>query len=200
MTSRASCRRHPHCGRASLRLARRKPSESEPKESTANGKKETPHQPRLQCFHRLARNRHQARRRRMQNPPQLAMDRQGSAEITMFHVPEKFRIKTGPMASSKANGNNGAFIIVSLKLKNRLHAIASDGIGWEHVSVSLPHRCPTWDEMCFVKSLFWDAEDVVMQLHPAESQYVNNHPFCLHLWRPIGLTIPTPESIMVGFK
>ncbi len=26
--------------------------------------------------------------------------------------------------------------------------------GWEHVSISNTHRCPTWDEMCAVKDLF----------------------------------------------
>ena len=23
-----------------------------------------------------------------------------------------------------------------------------------------------------------------MQLHPAEQEYINQHPYCLHLWRP----------------
>jgi hypothetical protein len=47
-----------------------------------------------------------------------------------------------------------------------LRVIASDGKGWEHISVSLPNRCPNWREMCFIKSLFWDEEDVVIQYHP----------------------------------
>lgn len=68
--------------------------------------------------------------------------------------------------------------------------------GWEHVSVSLANRCPTWDEMCFVKDLFWSPAEAVMQLHPPQSEYVNNHPYCLHLWRHA--TIPLPPSIMVG--
>jgi len=52
--------------------------------------------------------------------------------------------------------------------------------------------------MHYVKGLFWGPEDVVMQLHPAASEYVNKHPFCLHLWRPIEAAIPTPPRIMVG--
>lgn len=59
-------------------------------------------------------------------------------------------------------------------------------------------RTPTWDEMCFIKDQFWDAEDVVMQLHPAKSQYVNIHPNALHLWRPVGAEIPTPPAYLVG--
>jgi hypothetical protein len=118
----------------------------------------------------------------------------------MFHVPEKFRLTTGPFRSDASYGNNGIFIIYSLKSKKFLRCQASDGLGWEHVSVSLPNRCPTWEEMCLVKNRFWDPEDVVMQYHPAESDYINCHPFCLHLWRPIGQLIPVPESILVGPK
>ena len=115
----------------------------------------------------------------------------------MFHVPEKYRVKNGRMASDESYGNNGAF---SVPMSGRLLVIASDGEGWEHVSVSLKSRCPTWREMCFVKAIFWDNEDTVMQLHPPKSEYVNNHPFCLHLWRPINQSIPIPDSILVGIK
>jgi hypothetical protein len=79
-----------------------------------------------------------------------------------------------------------------------LMVVFSDGLGWDHVSVSTANRCPNWDEMCFVKQLFWSPDDVVMQLHPAASEYVNEHPYCLHLWRPQGVTLPTPPAIMVG--
>ena len=56
--------------------------------------------------------------------------------------------------------------------------------GWEHVSVSLPGRAPTWDEMCFIKDIFFDPEDVIVQLHPKKSEYVNLHKHCLHMWKP----------------
>ena len=80
-----------------------------------------------------------------------------------FHVPEKYRLKTGCQKTDASYGNNGIFIITSLKLKRRLSCIASDGLLWDHVSVSVAGRCPTWLEMCFVKSLFWDDEDTVIQ-------------------------------------
>jgi hypothetical protein len=116
-----------------------------------------------------------------------------------FHVPERMRVTIGLMASSAAYGNNGAFMVSRLRQPPVLACIASDGEGWEHVSVSLPSRCPTWGEMALVKDLFWDPEDAVMQLHPPASQYVNCHPFCLHLWRPPeGRQIPLPPPWMVG--
>ena len=26
------------------------------------------------------------------------------------------------------------------------------------------------------------------------------HPYCLHMWKPIGVEIPTPPSILVGIR
>lgn len=130
----------------------------------------------------------------------------------MMHVPEHYRIRTGYMGSGPEVGNNGAFRIPALGRIRPLPltVIASNGDGWadcgyeppvwEHVSISTPVRCPTWEEMCFVKGLFWDDEDTVMQLHPPKSQWINNHPYCLHLWRPIGIAIPMPPSLAVGIR
>lgn len=117
-----------------------------------------------------------------------------------FHVPEKFRLRTGRMFSDESYGNNGAFFVPSRPGRPPFAVIASDWLGWDHVSVSLPDRCPTWEEMCRVKDLFWDAEDAVMQLHPPRSDWVNNHPYCLHLWCPHEARIPLPPAVMVGDK
>lgn len=113
-------------------------------------------------------------------------------------TPEKYRIKKGLFASTEADGNNGAFLIPYQSFI--LTVISGVGEGWEHVSVSLPNRTPNWYEMCFIKDLFWDKEETVVQFHPPESQYVNNHENCLHLWKPIGYDIKTPPSILVGFR
>jgi hypothetical protein len=75
----------------------------------------------------------------------------------------------------------------------------ADILDWEHVSVSLGNRCPTWDEMCFIKNIFWEEDEVVVQYHPAKKDYVNNSPYCLHLWKPAHTVLPTPPSIAVGF-
>lgn len=120
-----------------------------------------------------------------------------------FKTPDEFRVTTGRLGSSKqVHGNNGMFIIKNPNPVSTLNlrVLASDGEGWEHVSVSTPSRCPTWLEMCFIKSLFWDDEDGVMQVHPPKSQWISNHPYCLHIWRPIDQEIPKPPSWMVGFK
>ena len=116
-----------------------------------------------------------------------------------FTVPNKYRIRTGRIGSDDSIGNAGACEI-KLKHGQTVFVIASDGAGWEHVSVSGRDRCPTWDEMCQVKAMFWDEDDCVIQYHPPKRDYVNIHPYCLHMWRPVGVDFPKPDSLMVGTK
>lgn len=126
-------------------------------------------------------------------------------------VPEEYRLRTHPLlGSDESFGRNGCFIVPSPEPGWSIQVIASDGLdcgipeaeGWEHVSVhafrSGKDRTPNWREMCFIKDLFWDDEDVVMQLHPRKSQYVNVHQHTLHLWRPRHLNVPEPAALMVG--
>ena len=117
----------------------------------------------------------------------------------MFRVPNKYRVTTGKMGSTDAIGNAGAFIIPIPHSNISYCVIASDGGGWDHVSVHIDGlaRAPLWSEMCTIKALFWDAEDCVMQLHPPESEYINCHPYTLHLWRPQGKIIPRPPVVFV---
>lgn len=62
----------------------------------------------------------------------------------------------------------------------------------------LARRCPTWEEMCMVKDIFWGEEECVVQFHPPRSEYVNRHPYCLHLWKKIGEEYETPPKEYVG--
>ena len=118
-------------------------------------------------------------------------------------VPEQYRVTRGIMATDSSFGNNGIFII---PFSNRTYAnvIASDGEGWEHVSVHMNSEgkqgTPTWAEMCKIKDLFWGEEETVIQFHPKKSEYVNNHKHCLHLWKPVNIEIPLPSSDLVGIK
>jgi hypothetical protein len=84
-----------------------------------------------------------------------------------------------------------------------VRCVASDGEGWQHVSVSLEFesKTPSWNVMCKIKELFWEPEEAAIQIHPPRSEYVNNHEYCLHLWRCTdGREQPLPPSILVGLK
>lgn len=131
-------------------------------------------------------------------------------------VNNQYRVRTHPvLGSDNSYGNNGFFVMPHYKIAlYYFQCQVSDGMGWQHVSITIikdisssskkkfqmVERCPTWEEMCHIKSLFWDDEESVMQLHPPKSQWVNNHPYCLHLWKPDNIEIPLPLQIMVGSK
>lgn len=90
-----------------------------------------------------------------------------------------------------------AFVNPAVSKGANLRVIASCGGGWDHVSVSLPNRCPTWAEMAAVKDMFFKPDEMAVEYHPAESDYVNLHPFCLHIWRSQTETMPKPPKIYV---
>ncbi len=102
-------------------------------------------------------------------------------------APEHYKYPT------KFQGVNGIYIIAHYRINNyEFRCVASDNEeGWEHVSVTInpchknATRCPTWEEMCFIKDQFWNDEEEVIQIHPKKSDYVNAYEFCLHLWRKI---------------
>jgi len=78
--------------------------------------------------------------------------------------------------------------------------IWSRGAGWEHISAApYNHRItPGWDDMCLIKDIFFNAEEWAVQFHPAKSEYVNDLPNCLHLWRPVNGRLPTPPAELTG--
>ena len=107
----------------------------------------------------------------------------------------------------------GAFLVpyssgVTHRLAPRqyLRVIASSGAdqtgNWrfDHVSVSLSSRTPTWEEMDYIKRLFFHPEEVCYQLHVSSADHINEHAYCLHIWRSCDHAIPLPPAEMVGLK
>jgi hypothetical protein len=113
---------------------------------------------------------------------------------------EAYRVKDDKYWGTDGGMPFGLFYIPYRTVK--LKVVACDGLEtkWDHVSVSLPNRCPNWDEMCLVKSLFWGEGETVFQFHPRKDEYVNNHEYCLHMWKPTEREIELPPSILVGIK
>lgn len=138
--------------------------------------------------------------------------------------PERYRNKTGMFAS---NEGDGGLFIINVKFdaekppiprniivpdhlrmqpqteerKVSFAVFATNDAGWEHISVTIPKekRTPTWDEMEFLKQLFWEPQEAAFQIHPPQSEYVNMHPYCLHIWRKIGFEYPLPPTELIGF-
>ena len=105
------------------------------------------------------------------------------------------------------SGSQGAFSLPGPEGMTLL-VVASDGRdwaetgmpfpAWEHVSVSLHRRCPTWREMEWVREQFWNDDETVMQLSVPRADHISLHPYCLHLWRPIGVEIPRPPALTIA--
>lgn len=112
---------------------------------------------------------------------------------------EMYRVIRGKYKSQR--GDTFGLFYIPFKTVT-LKVIVCDGSesGWDHVSVSLPNRCPNWVEMSHVKDLFFSDDETVVQFHPKRSEYVNNHPYCLHLWKKVGEEYELPPSTLTGLK
>jgi hypothetical protein len=117
---------------------------------------------------------------------------------------EKYRVTAGPMGS--ALGEPGG--LFKIPRKNVMltvlagsampeESVNGQRLDWDHVSVSLPNRCPNWEEMACIKNFFFDEEETAVQFHPKKSEHVNHHPHCLHLWKKHGVEFELPPTIMV---
>lgn len=121
--------------------------------------------------------------------------------------PEQYRIDNLFIPYVSNDQKRGWFKIPHFEIENHFfNAVVLNVDDWQHVTVTVfesgkrPNRCATWEEMCFIKSLFWDDEETVIQFHPPKSEYISNHPFALHLWKPVNTEIPLPPSDLVGEK
>lgn len=126
--------------------------------------------------------------------------------MSPMKMPEQYRqtTPTNPMFATTSGQPFGLFQIPSHRAPDghALKIIACDGeeTGWEHVSVSFVERskkCPSWNDMCFVKNLFWADDACVVQFHPASKDYISLHHGCLHLWRSTLEKFPMPPKILV---
>lgn len=93
---------------------------------------------------------------------------------------------------------SGVFMIPSPIDRQTLRVIATNGDGWDHVSVSRGNRCPNWPEMEHIAALFFKDDERAMQLHVPRTEHLSLHPYCLHWWRPHDVEIPRPPSNMVA--
>ena len=124
------------------------------------------------------------RRSEMRNEPNLRIN--------------KYRSNDNPIGAFCHQYNWGYFDIERQgSLLRVISSGTSEETGWEHVSVSLHNRCPTWEEMCYIKNLFWKEEETVIQFHPKKSKYTNHFPYVLHLWRKLDGEHELPPEVCI---
>ena len=112
-----------------------------------------------------------------------------------LRVFEAYRINT--QYGGPGDKFGGAFEMYNPGTDSILRVIASCGDGWDHVSVSLPDRTPTWSEMEFVKRRFFADDELAWEYHMPPTEHISIHPHVLHIWRKHGFKMPTPPTEMV---
>lgn len=112
--------------------------------------------------------------------------------VEILALPRTLFLETGE------DGFAARVTLLSSKKSEPAVVVGSWGAGWDHVSVSFRKRTPTWEEMAEVKRMFFYPEEVCVEYHPPESEYVNLYPYCLHLWRFQQPGMPMPPRWMVG--
>lgn len=99
------------------------------------------------------------------------------------------------------NGISGMYRFPYLVADGPLAVIADDGelstTRWDHVSVSHKDKIPSWETMEKIRRMFFTDEETVVQIHPPIKDYVNTHPFVLHLWRKTDAEHPLPPRELI---
>ena len=124
---------------------------------------------------------------------------------------ELARIRKGPLASDESYGLQGYFTLYVGQHPAGFDTIyciqSSNRHGWDHVSCYAIYfdyennkraRIMGWMEMEYIRSLFFEDDEWVIQYSPPREKRVNVHPYVLHMWRPHDGELATPPQWMVG--
>lgn len=56
---------------------------------------------------------------------------------------------------------------------------------WLHVSCAYVDKLPSWADLREAKTVFCGPKRLALSIIPSEAEYVNIHPYVLHLWCPL---------------
>ena len=117
-------------------------------------------------------------------------------ELDRFRDKHPYWPQTETSGTFKVMVNQRSFLVLA-SVDN-----TDEGGMWEHISVMPKNqkRCPTWDEMCAIKNMFFQPEEECVEFHPKESEYVNCSKYCLHIWRPVAGKLNSPYEKFVTIR
>ncbi len=118
-----------------------------------------------------------------------------------LHTLDKYRLREDERRIYGINGDSGnGFFKVHVNGRS-FKVIASTDEEWEHVIVSLwsvrGKISPGWEDMNIIKKMFFDPGEQVVQYDPINMEYIQKHPYCIHLWRATRENIPSPPTDFV---
>lgn len=106
------------------------------------------------------------------------------------NLPQNWKVIRLSKDGAAYKNRTGLAVIISC-------CVEADGLSWVHLSVSKRKQFPTWDEFVQVKELFLGRESLALQVLPPRTEWVNDHPFCLHLYQCLDQR-PTPDFRKLG--
>lgn len=97
-------------------------------------------------------------------------------------IPPPLRLRRDPLREQALRSALGSEVLVLYRAEDEMSVLCSVDGGYMHMSIALPHRYPTWDEILSVRKwAFPDDMECVLVLARA-SEYVNVHKNCFHVW------------------
>lgn len=82
-----------------------------------------------------------------------------------------------------SSSQRSEFLIPAVSATATITAIDFKDDDFEHVLLNPKNRLPTYEEMANLKDIFWNQNEVTIQVHPSKSDYINIENYTLHLWR-----------------
>ena len=92
-------------------------------------------------------------------------------------LPRVLPVDWQQVASAPVTYENGDGVRVLISAR-----VERDQKRWLHVSLSRRNRLPTWADLRIVKKVFVGRDRLAVQVFPRDADYVNIHPYVLHLW------------------
>jgi hypothetical protein len=81
-----------------------------------------------------------------------------------------------PVTVRSWRGGDGLAVLASSDVTPRWGALL-------HVSLSYADHDPTWEDIKLVRGVFFPADGDAMIMLPRQSDYINVHAHCFHLWQ-----------------
>ena len=102
--------------------------------------------------------------------------------VNLPPVPSHWRKFSSPVTAGMASSWRHALTEMTVL---RSLSKMENGEQWIHVSVALPKRLPSWDELSKIKNEFLGRGASAIQVLASDDTHVNIHYFCLHCWLPL---------------
>ena len=100
---------------------------------------------------------------------------------------------------------HGEFEIPITDNKHAFVICSKNSMGWDHVSLHITEasgepikRTPSNEDMQFIRNLLFLEDEIVTEFHPAKKDYINNHPYVLHMWHSTNDCIEIPTSVDIS--